>query len=172
MSQDTGKSRSQPATLGSQPDPGEIIRIVDDEIDVDAIMAEIRANLAGRARLDPDPSGLTYTPAAGAESELEWAIEEAAESARDLQIGDQLPPGTGLVGRLATRAKRPLHQLTRFYVELLATRQSAVNRPLVRAVELLGKRVAEQQREIAELRRRLDELGGGAPSPGGDGTAG
>jgi hypothetical protein len=145
-----------------EPDVGEIIRIVDDEIDVDAIMAEIRARLAGRPPLDPDPSSLTYTPAAGAQSELEWALEEAAESARDLQIGDQLPPGAGLVGRLTTRAKRPLHQLTRFYVELLATRQSAVNRPLVRAVELLARRVAEQERELAELRRRLDEPDRGA----------
>ena len=148
-----------------RPDVGEIIRIVDDEIDVDAIMAEIRAKLAGRPRLDPDPSGLTYTPAAGAESELEWALEEAAASARDLPIGDQLQPGFGLVGRLATRAKRPLHELTRFYVELLSTRQSAVNRPLVRAVELLAKRVAAQELEIAELRRRVAELAPQDPPP-------
>src|SRR5437867_4628925 len=89
----------QPSTINPQPDVGEIIRIVDDQIDVDAIMAEIRANLAGRPPLEPDPSGLSYSPAAGAESELEWAIEEAAESARDLQIGDQLQPGAGLFGR-------------------------------------------------------------------------
>ncbi|HEV8635516.1 MAG TPA: hypothetical protein VG370_14920 [Chloroflexota bacterium] len=169
MREETRQDHPQPSTLNPQPDVGEIIRIVDDQIDVDAIMAEIRANLAGRLPLEPDPSGLSYTPAAGAESELEWAIEEAAESARDLQIGDQLQPGVGLFGRLTARAKRPLHQLARFYVELLATRQSAVNRPLVRALELLAKRVAEQEREIAELKRQLAEPGGGAPSASGSG---
>jgi hypothetical protein len=143
----------------------EIIRIVDDEIDVDAIMAEIRTSLAGRPPLEPDPSGLTYTAAAGAQNELEWAIEEAAESARHLQIGDQLQPSVGLLGRIATRAKRPLHQLSRYYVELLATRQSAVNRPLVRAVELLMKRVVEQERELAELKRALAERRGEERAP-------
>ena len=108
MSEQARPDRSHLSTDNPQLDVSEIIRIVDDEIDVDAIMAEIRARLAGRTPLDPDPSGLTYTPSAGAESELEWAIEEAAESARDLQIGDQLQPGAGPVGRLATRAKRPL----------------------------------------------------------------
>jgi hypothetical protein len=163
MSDEIRESRLQPSTVSSQPDVGEIIRIVDDQIDVDAIMDEIRANLDRRPRLEPDPSALSYTPAAGAESELEWAIEEAGEGARDLQIGDQLRPGVGLAGRLVARVKRPLHQLTRFYVDLLATRQSAVNRPLVRAVELLAKRVAEQEREIAELRREVARLRGAEP---------
>ena len=133
--------------MSAEPDVGEIIRIVDDQIDVDAIMAEIRSNLASRPKLDPDPSGLTYTPAEGAQSELEWAVDEARAAAGDMAIGDQLPPG-GVVNRL----KRPLHQLARYYAELLATRQAGVNRPLIRAVELLAAENARLRAEIAELR--------------------
>jgi hypothetical protein len=133
--------------LSAEPDVGEIIRIVDDQIDVDAIMAEIRSNLARRPKLDPDPSGLTYTPAEGAQSELEWAVDEARAAAGDMAIGDQLPPG-GVVNRL----KRPLHQLARYYVELLAVRQAGVNRPLIRAVEVLAAENARLRAEIAELR--------------------
>jgi hypothetical protein len=135
--------------LSAEPDVGEIIRIVDDQIDVDAIMAEIRTNLANRTKLDPDPSGLTYTPAEGAQSELEWAVDEARAAAGDMAVGDQLPPG-GLVNRL----KRPLHQLARYYVELLGARQAGVNRPLIRAVELLAAENARLRAEIAELRAR------------------
>jgi hypothetical protein len=135
--------------LSAEPDVGEIIRIVDDQIDVDAIMAEIRANLASRPKLDPDPSGLTYTAAEGASSELEWAVDEARAAAGDLAIGDQLPHG-GVVNRL----KRPLHQLARYYVELLAARQAGVNRPLIRAVELLAAENARLRAELAELRAR------------------
>ena len=129
------------------PDVSEIIRIVDDQIDVDAIMAEIRANLAKRPKLEPDPTGFTYTPAEGIQSELEWAVDEARAAAGDLGIGEQLPPG-GIVSRL----KRPLHQLARYYVELLAARQSGVNRPLIRAVELLAAENARLRAEIAALR--------------------
>ena len=133
--------------MSSEPDVGEIIRIVDDQIDVDAIMAEIRANLAKRPKLEPDPTGFTYTPAEGIQSELEWAVDEARAAAGDMAVGDQLPPG-GLVNRL----KRPLHQLARYYVELLAARQSGVNRPLIRAVELLAAENARLRAEVAELR--------------------
>jgi hypothetical protein len=132
----------------SAPDVAEIIRIVDDEIDVDAIMAEIRANLARRPKLEPDPSGFTYTHAEGVESELQWAVDEARAAAGDLAIDDQLPR-TGIVARF----KRPLHQLARFYVELFAERQDGVNRPLVRAVELLAAENARLSAEIAALRQ-------------------
>lgn len=137
-----------------QPDVTEIIRIVDDEIDVDAIMAEIRANLAKRPKLEPDPTDFTYKPAEGVEGELAWAVDEARAAAGDLVIDDQLPPSGVL-----TRLKRPLHQLVRYYVELLASRQDAVNRPLIRAIELL---VAENTR----LRAEIAQLHSSEPPPG------
>ena len=141
---------------------GEIIRIVDPELDVDAIMAEIRANLAGRAPLDPDPSGLVYRPGEGAllstESELDWELEQAADAQRDLGVSDQLRPGAGLVGGLATRLKAPLHQLARFYVDLAVQKQSALQWHVVRALKLLSQQAAARQEETARLRAEVEEL--------------
>jgi hypothetical protein len=141
---------------------GDIIRIVDPELDVDAIMAEIRANLAGRAPLDPDPSGLVYRPGEAAllsaQSELEWELEQAADAQRDLGVGDQLRPGSGLVGRLTTRVKAPLHQLARFYVDLSVQRQASLQGHVVRALRLLAQQAGARQEETARLRAEVDEL--------------
>lgn len=143
-------------------DVGDIIRIVDPELDVDAIMAEIRANLAKRPPLDPDPSSLVYQPSQAAllstQNELEWLVEQASECQRDLYVGDQLRPASGLIGGLATRAKRPIHQLTRFYVDLLARKQAALEGHVVRALDVLTKRSASTQEELAKLRQEVEQL--------------
>jgi hypothetical protein len=174
---------SEERTAGTEVetvDVGEIIRIVDPELDVDAIMAEIRANLAKRPALDPDPSGLVYRAGdaalLSAQSELEWEVEQAIECQRDVSIADQLRPGAGFVGELATRVKRPLHQLVRFYVDLLIRKQSALDGHVVRSLQLLTQRVAATQEENAKLRAEVADLrakletGGDAPSPSGRGA--
>lgn len=148
---------------------GEIIRIVDPELDVDAIMAEIKARLASRAPLDPDPPGLVYRATDAAQSELEWELEQAAEAARDLGIGDQLRPGAGLVAGLATRLKRPLHQLVRFYVDLSVQRQASVQGHVVRALQLLAAENGRLRAEVAELKGMLATGAGTAGA--GDGAA-
>ena len=167
---------ADPAPSAQPVDPSEIIRIVDPELDVDAIMAEIRAKLAGRAPLDPDPSGLVYRPGDAAllstESELEWELEQAADAQRDLGVSDQLRPGAGPVGALATRLKAPLHQLARFYVDLSVQKQAALQGHVVRALRLLarqGARSAEEcarlRAEVEQLRREIAALRGHAPPP-------
>jgi hypothetical protein len=152
------EQNAQPRTV----DVGEIIRIVDPELDVDAIMAEIRANLAGRPPLDPDPSGLVYRPGEAAllsaQSELEWEVEQAVDAQRDLGVGDQLRPGSGLVGTLASRVKAPLHQLVRFYVDLSVAKQASLQGHVVRALTLLGTRAARSQEETSELRKEIETL--------------
>ena len=151
-----------PRTEPEVVDVGEIIRIVDPELDVDAIMAEIRANLAGRAPLDPDPSSLVYRPGEAAllsaQSELEWELEHATDAQRDLGVADQLRPGTGLVGSLATRVKAPLHQLARFYVDLSVQKQASLQGHVVRALRLLSQQAAARQEETVRLRAEVDEL--------------
>jgi hypothetical protein len=152
----------EPAAPTTTVDVGEIIRIVDPELDVDAIMAEIRANLAGRAPLDPDPSGLVYRPGdaalLSAQGELEWELEQAVDAQRDLAVADQLRPGAGLVGTLATRVKAPLHQLARFYVDLSLQKQAVLHGHVVRALRLLSQQAAARQEETARLRAEVDEL--------------
>lgn len=145
-------------------DLGEIVRIVDPELDVDAILAEIRANLAKRPKLDPDPSSFVYRPAdalaLSAQSELEWTIEQAGECQRDMTIPEQLHTAPGVAGTLATRLKRPLHQLARFYVELYGRKQAALDSHVVRALGLLAQRSATTQDELAALRQQVAELRG------------
>ena len=141
---------------------GDIIRIVDPELDVDAIMAEIRANLASRPPLDPDPSELVDRPgeaaSLSAEAELEWELEQAVDAQRDLGVADQLRPGAGLVGSLATRVKAPLHQLARFYVDLSVQKQAALQGHVVRALRLLAEQSAARQEETARLRAEVEAL--------------
>jgi hypothetical protein len=163
-------------------DVGEIIRIVDPELDVDAIMAEIRANLAGRAPLDPDPSSLVYRPGEAAllsaQTELEWELEQAIDAQRDLGVADQLRPGAGLVGALATRIKAPLHQLARFYVDLSVQKQASLQGHVLRALKVLARQSAEARDECARLRQEVEQLraeiaarrGDGAPSGNERGT--
>jgi hypothetical protein len=143
-------------------DVGEIIRIVDSELDVDAIMAQIRANLAGRAPLDPDPSGLVYRPGEAAllsaQGELEWELDQAIDAQRDLGVADQLRRRAGLFGALANRARAPLHQVARFYVDLSVQKQAVLQGHVVRALRLLSQQAVARQEETARLRAEVEEL--------------
>ena len=93
-----------------------------------------------------------------AESELEWELEQAVDAQRDLGVSDQLRPGVGVVGSLATRVKAPLHQLARFYVDLSVQKQAALQGHVVRALRLLGQQSAARQEEVARLRAEVEEL--------------
>jgi hypothetical protein len=141
---------------------GEIVRIVDSELDVDAILEEIRANLAKRPPLDPDPASFVYRPgdvtSISGQMEIDWQIEQAAEYARTLTVGDQLRPGLGAVSRITTRLKRPLHQLVRYYVDLLAQRQSALEGHVVGALRGLAARSSANEEELKKLRAEIERL--------------
>ena len=153
------ETRREPPTI---EELGEIVRIVDPELDVEAILAEIRENLAKRPPLDPDPRDLVYRPAEAAtlaaQSEVEWLVDQASALQRDLMIGERLQARPGLVGSLAVRVKRPLHQLSRFYVELLAQKVARLDDSLIRAVSILANRSARTDDELAALRREVKEL--------------
>lgn len=149
-------------TTVSTEEIGEIVRIVDPELDVEAILAEIRANLAKRAPLDPDPNAFVYRPgdatAKSGQLEVEWQIEQATEYARSLSVGDQMRVGTGTVSQLAARVKRPLHHLVRYYVDLLAQRQSLLEGHVLGALRALAARSGATDEEIARLRQEVAEL--------------
>jgi hypothetical protein len=155
----TEKSIAEPITTEQI---GEIVRIVDPELDVEAILTEIRANLASRAPLDPDPAAFVYRPgdvtSISGQMEIEWHVEQAADHARMLAVGEQLRPALGPVGRVATRLKRPLHQLVRFYVDLLAQRQSALEIHVVGALRGLAAKTVAADDEMEKLRREVEEL--------------
>ena len=76
---------------------------------------------------------------------------------------------------LAARAKAPLHQLVRFYVDLSVAKQASLQGHVVRALTLLGGQAARAQEENAQLRKEIEALraevealrSGGDPSPSG-----
>lgn len=141
---------------------GEIVRIVDPELDVQAILAEIRENIARRPPLDPDPRDLVYRPQEAAvltaQTELEWLIDQASAAQRDLVIGERLAVPPGLVGALAARVKRPLHQLARFYVELLAQKVARLDDAVIRALSIIATRSNRVDDELAALRQEVRQL--------------
>ena len=141
---------------------GEIVRIVDPELNVEAILEEIRANLAKRPPLDPDPASLVYRPgdvaSISGQMEIDWQIDQAAEYARSLPVGDQLRHGLGTVSQITTRLKRPLHQLVRYYVDLLAQRQSALEGHVVGALRGLAARSSANEEELKKLRADVEQL--------------
>ena len=133
---------------------GEIISIVDPEIDVDAIMAEIRANLASRPPLDPDPSKVALV------NEVDrWLIEEANGAISSLRVGNRSPvPAGGFLSRISSRAKVPLHQLAQYYVDLLAVNVMRVDNLIVSILMRMTERATQQRNDINELQAQVAKL--------------
>jgi transposase len=90
--------------------------------------------------------------------EIDWQIDQAAEYVRTLTIGDQLRPGLGAVSQITTRLKRPLHQLVRYYVDLLAQRQSTLEGHVVGALRGLAARSSANEDELKKLRAEVEQL--------------
>ncbi len=133
---------------------GDIIRIVDPEIDVDAIMAEIRVNLASRAPLDPDPSKVAFV------NEVDrWLIEEANGAIASIRVGNRSPaPMGGILSRISSRAKAPLHQLSQYYVDLLAANVMRVDNLIVSILMRMTERAQQQRNDISELQAQVATL--------------
>lgn len=130
---------------------GDIIRIVDPEIDVDAIMAEIRDNLASRPPLDPDPSKVAFV------NEVDrWLIEEANGAIASIRVGNRSPePTGGFLSRLSIRAKVPLHQLSQYYVDLLAANVMRVDNLIVSILMRMTERAQQQRNDVSELQAQV-----------------
>lgn len=169
-------------------DPESIIQIEDPEIDVETVMARIREGLAEHAlEQDVEFPTFAVTRARrGADprfpEELYYQLEQANlnydQTWVELSLVETELP---LLGHFITRFKHELHQLVVFYVNRLGERQVTMNDALVRTLnelveslemepapqnlsdedsetESTRQQLAAVQRELAELRTRLERL--------------
>ena len=157
-------------------DLDEIIEIHDPEIDVKAIVAQIRANLAEHnANYKP-----VYFPSFGAQANRPDADEPALSPELYYDLGqlnvnyDQITVSSTLeaqpaspAGRLIGRVKLEFHNLAVYYVNLLASKQVSFNDHATRSLNEMVKELERQRaetealrQEVTALRRRLAHLEG------------
>jgi hypothetical protein len=152
-----------------------VVQIDDPEVDVQTIMARIREGLVAHA-LDDDVEFPTFAVARARRGEstrfhkeLYYQLEQANLNYDQIWVElslveDRLP----LVGSFVNRFKRELHRLVVYYVNMLGERQVTMNDALVRVLNQLVDNLESPdatqadiealQREVAELRSRLEKL--------------
>jgi hypothetical protein len=132
-----------------------------------AIDARIRARQTelGLADEDRPEYGFAALPVSDATSDPETRALIAHLTAvywafRNPPIELNLAPSPAtklpLIGPLWARVREGAHKLPLFYVQRAAERQTAVQRALISALNLLTTRVQRQRAELAELRAARD----------------
>jgi hypothetical protein len=146
--------------------PEAVIEIRDEGIDVQAILAEVRAGLAKRGY--PTDDWAADLPVFGHDDtgdarwierlriDPEWAfmLDQIQEDARQLTLHvDVRPSPLPVVGGFLTRLKRAAHELAVFYDNIQAARQRVVTGQMIAFLA----RVVAQQEAIRREQRRLEE---------------
>lgn len=161
------------AAATAQPafSPEAVIEIRDEAIDVEAILAEVRAGLEQRGysteewAADLPVFGHDDTGDARWIERLridpEWAfmLDQIQEDARNLTLHVAVRPSPlPLIGGLVTRLKRAAHELVVFYDNIQAARQRVVTGQIL---AFLARVIAQQeaiQRDHRRLQEQLDAL--------------
>ena len=120
-------------------------------VDVDAVVAEIRAEVARRRAAGEDPADLVARLEAQLETEpAEPPLEDLAGIRTVRPLASRRP---GIAGRLAVETKRAVRRGVAWYVRPIIEDQVRLNYSLVR-------RLYEVEARVAELEARVRELGG------------
>ncbi len=124
----------------------------EDDVDIEAIMAEIRRQLLSR-NVGPGLSGV-HVPLSGERFSPEFyeRLYLAGLATNEMHIYlDVAPSSAPLIGPLIDRLRRALHQLVLFYVHKVVERQAEVNRNMLAAISTLSVELeAEQARPEEE----------------------
>lgn len=153
-------------------EPEQIIEIRDPEINVEEIMQRIRERVQQRREqaksqgldydklVDENLSGTSGRLPPDLYYELQQLCTNADAIGVSVSVRDRRLP---LLNPLALRIETLLHRLAVKYVNMLAGRQITLNRSsayilagLLRAVEERDVRLEALEKEVAELRARLD----------------
>jgi branched-subunit amino acid aminotransferase/4-amino-4-deoxychorismate lyase len=151
----------------AENDPlSDIVEIHADEVDVEAIMRTIRANLQQR-RVTAQAQGLNFEALASGVltqnsgrfapevyAHLRRANATAARIAVSQQVSEQHIP---LIGRMLQRMRQALHQLVVYYVNMLAGKQMLFNESIAAAVTGMTADM-EHDAELASLRAEIQAL--------------
>ena len=157
---------------GAAADPAAIIEIDDPEIDVDQIMERIRADAQRLRAQHGDGSDLPVyrltSAGAAADADLNQHLRRAQTTYDKLYVEmivtrrswlSDFPPFAIL--------RRALHGLILFYVNILASKQTLFNTPVVHALNRLAERQSPQvskddfvalQETTRQLERRVIDL--------------
>ena len=151
----------------------DIIEIRDPEINVAEIMARIRENLGKREPLATEVDSLVFDPGLGGflslEAGLKQSLQQVSLTYDKIYVGDQLRVPTTLKERLASALRQPLHQLVRFYADLLSSKQVIFNSATSSALTHLARQTERDRKsseteierlrgEVAELRQIVEQL--------------
>lgn len=150
------------------PPPEAVIEIRDEAIDVQAILAEVRAGLASRGY--PTEEWAADLPVFGHDDtgdarwierlriDPEWAfmLDQIQEDARNLTLHvDVRPSPLPIIGGFLTRLKRAAHELVVFYDNIQAARQRVVTG---QTIAFLARIVAQQEALRRDQRRLQDQI--------------
>ncbi len=160
--------------LVAADDSDGILAITESTYDVDLIMSNLRRRLMrdsltgnldltnqGSSESDELPASLEsstkYGVIPGAD-DLAWQLFQARAESNENHVADHMRGASGMVGGIVTRVRRPLHQLARFYANLVARKQRRVNDRLIQVVRVLATRSEEDRTTISRLREEVAEL--------------
>lgn len=162
---------TEPAPAAPQP-PETVLSIRDPQLDVDAIMVEIRAALMQR-KAEAEARGVNFDDMAmgryivPGSDRFPMELHEALQQVSLLRDSTQVslfvtPSSTPIIGGWIQRVRTALHQAIVFYVNMSAERQIAFNvevsKTLNRLTAALDKQLAEKDAQIATLQKRIDDL--------------
>jgi hypothetical protein len=162
---------SEPAPAVPLP-PESVLSIRDPQLNVDAIMAEIRAALMKR-KAEAEARGVDFDDLALGRYllpdnnrfpiELRESLQQASLLSDSTQVSLFVTPtSTPVIGGLIQRVRMALHQAIIFYVNMSAQRQIAFNveasKSLNRLTAAMDKQLTEKDAQIAALQKRIEEL--------------
>ena len=144
------------------------IEIRDPEIDAEAIMRQIRANIRQR-RMQAEAEGLDYTSLASGtyvprfDENLYTVLRqlETTPYARpDVRLAIAKPAAIPVVGALVQRVRTALHQLAIYYVNMLAEQQRSFNALVIRTFKALVRELEKESlpAEVTALRDEVQQL--------------
>jgi len=138
------------------------IEVRDPAIDDQALTARLRDKIEARRGQglwpEPLPDFSLSEPPAVADSTLQYHLEQANALHEQVWVGLSLAPSAAtqvpILGRLWASVRRQAHQLVLYYLEQAISKQLAVNKHMVGALN----RLAESHQEILALRQEVDRL--------------
>jgi hypothetical protein len=132
-----------------------VIESENPEIDVDALMAEIRAEVL-RAR---EAGGALPAPAGPAAAEGWYGVlDQLRVAEQHAAVGLEVPP-FGRYGGLKRRLARAVARVVLFLTQVLAQPQRTYNAATLSALRMLAERTQALEAELAALRARLARRG-------------